>query len=762
MWALVLLTSYLTFSPRSRGQTQSSDIVLYTSDATVRVGAWNRVADSSAAGGYFLSNPDLGAAKLSTPLSAPSNYFEQTFYAEAGKGYRLWTRSKAQANSPYNDSFYAQFSGSVTSSGAAVFRIGSTDAATVNLEDCLGCGLSGWGWQDNGWGIGVLGPLVYFQTTGVQTLRIQPREDGAGIDQIVLSAVTYLNKSPGALKNDSVILPKSAPSPTPTPTPVSTSGGSDIVIWASNVGSIAGNWSKQFNSTAAGQTVLRNPDLGASKVPAPLASPLDYFDVSFSAVGGVPYRLWIRSRADNNYWGNDSVFAQFSDSLSASGVPAYRIATTDGLVINLEDCSGCGLSSWGWQDDGWGVGVLGPLVYFQSTGAHTLRVQRREDGISIDQIVLSPSTYFYSSPGALKNDSVILASTIGATANQPPQVSISASTTSGVSPLSVSFSSSASDPDGYITSYAWSFGDGNVSTISNPTDVYLNPGTYTARLTVTDNAGVSSSASVQIAVNSPPTNVIPLRIMSFNSQFGQGTDAIANFNRTASWIVTNNADVVALCEMPPDQVGNMVTLMNQKTGRSWYSHFVPKYPNCPEGNLILSRYPLVSVSSFYLSYNRSVAEATISVSGKYISFFATHLDDASSGNRYTEVGELTNWATNFAEPRIFAGDFNGGPDTSEVIRMASSNYDSWAQALNLGTATAYPDNPVGSQTRTRRGRLDYVFYSKGATNLVLKSTQIPDSRDLKNTNVVELLGTLDDKGVRPSDHNQMIANFEIH
>jgi endonuclease/exonuclease/phosphatase family metal-dependent hydrolase len=762
--ALVLLTSYLAFSPRSTGQTQSSDIVLYASEATVRSGAWNRIADSSAAGGFLLSNPDAGVSKIVTALSAPSSYFEQTFNAQAGKGYRLWIRGRAQGNSPYNDSVYVQFSGSVTSSGGANLRIGTTDATVVNLEDCLACGLQGWGWQDNGWGAGVLGPVIYFQTTGVQTIRIQPREDGLSIDQIVLSPSTYLTASPGALKNDTLILPKTATAPTPTPTPPSGSG-SDVVVWASNVPqtSIYGNWAKQSNSSAAGQTVLRNADFGAAKVSTAFAVPGDYFDVNFNATSGVPYRMWIRGRADNDYWANDSVFAQFSDSQSAPGVAGYRIGTSDALVVNLEDCSGCGLQSWGWQDDGWGIGVLGPTVYFQSTGVHTLRIQRREDGISIDEIVLSPSKYLYTSPGSLKNDGTILPSTLGGTTttNQPPQVSVSASPTSGVSPLSVSFSSSASDPDGYITSYSWTFGDGNGASIPNPTDVYVNAGTYTARLTVTDNAGASSSASIQITANSPVTSGIPLRVMSFNSQFGEGTDAVTNFSRTASWIVTNNADVVALCEMPPTQVSTMVTLMNQKTGRSWYSHFVPKYPNCPEGNLILSRYPIVSVGSYYLSFNRSVAEATISVSGKNISFFATHLDDASSANRYTEVGELTNWAANFAEPRIFAGDFNGGPDTSEAIRMAGTNYDSWAQAMNLGVASAYPDNPVASQTRTRRGRIDYVFYSKGASNLVLKSAKIPDSRDLNNTNVVILLGTLDDKGVRPSDHNQMIANFEI-
>ncbi|HEX8090042.1 MAG TPA: hypothetical protein VF762_14370, partial [Blastocatellia bacterium] len=68
---------------------------------------------------------------------------------------------------------------------------------------------SGWGWQDNGWGVGVMGPLIYFQASGTHTLRIQPREDGLSIDQVVLSPQAYLNSAPGALQNDSTILPRS-------------------------------------------------------------------------------------------------------------------------------------------------------------------------------------------------------------------------------------------------------------------------------------------------------------------------------------------------------------------------------------------------------------------------------------------------------------------------------------------------------------------------------------------------------------------------
>ena len=143
-----------------------------------------------------------------TTATAPASYVELTFDAEAGKPYRLWIRGKAEGNFYGNDSVHVQFSGSVTSAGAATYRIGTTSSATFNLEACSGCGLSGWGWEDNGWGTGVLGPQIYFAATGTQRVRIQTREDGLSIDQIVLSAQTYLTTSPGATKNDTTILPK--------------------------------------------------------------------------------------------------------------------------------------------------------------------------------------------------------------------------------------------------------------------------------------------------------------------------------------------------------------------------------------------------------------------------------------------------------------------------------------------------------------------------------------------------------------------------
>ena len=794
----IFLFIFLVLAQSASAQT----IVLYASQSPVKVGKWSVVADSTAAGSYRLANTDTGAAKVVTPVASPSSYFEMQFYANAGQAYRLWMRGKAESDSPYNDSVHVQFSGSVTSSGSPIYRIGTTSSTEYNLEDCMGCGVSGWGWQDNGWG--TLGPAIYFQSSGVQTIRIQEREDGLSLDQIILSPSTYLSSAPGALKNDGVILtafsgtPTSTPTPTPVPTPTPTptpapapappppSSASEVVIWASNIPStsLRGAWQREANGSAAGQVALRHPDGGAGKTSTPLVSPTNYFDVSFNAVAGTAYRLWVRGRADGDYWGNDSVFVQFSGSMTApSGSAVYRIGTSSAMEVNLEDCSGCGVSGWGWQDNGWGVGVLGPLVYFQTTGNQTLRVQTREDGFSIDQIVLSPSRYLFSGPGALMNDGVILAYTEGAPApaptpiptptptptpapvqNQGPQLSISATPTSGGSPLLVSFFSSASDPDGYIASYFWNFGDSSSSNTPSPQHWYAT-GSYTASLTVTDNSGASTTRSVTISVSAPASAPPPasaqIKVLSWNVSFGQGTDGATDWNRIASYIANFNPDLVALCEMPPADIGTLVSLLSQKSGRTWYSHFVAKWPGYEyEGNLILSKFSFSSTSARYMSYERSVAQATVNIGGRNVNFFATHLDHTSSSLRYQQVTELQNFTSGFSETRIVAGDFNAGPDLSEAIHMAEQYYDSWVNAMNIGTASAYADNPVYMHTRTRRGRIDYIWLSKNSSS-VIKSAQIPDVRDLNNKNVVISLGTADDWGVRPSDHNPTIAIIEL-
>jgi hypothetical protein len=116
----------------------------------------------------------------------------------------------------------------------------------------------------------------------------------------------------------------------------------------------------------------------------------------------------MRGRAERDGWANDSVFVQFSGSTTAAGAPVARIGTTAAFTINLEEDSNRGIEGWGWQDNGYGAGVLGPLVTFESTGPQTVRVQSREDGFRFDQIVLSSEKYLTAAPGASKNDTTIV------------------------------------------------------------------------------------------------------------------------------------------------------------------------------------------------------------------------------------------------------------------------------------------------------------------------------------------------------------------
>ena len=79
-------------------------------------------------------------------------------------------------------------------------------------------------------------------------------------------------------------------------------------------------------------------------------------------------------------------------------------------------------------------------------------------------------------------------------ANQPPVASANANPTSGTAPLLVNFDGSgSSDPEGGPLTYAWDLdGDGayDDASVQQPQYTYTQPGSYTARLRVTDNGGV--------------------------------------------------------------------------------------------------------------------------------------------------------------------------------------------------------------------------------------------------------------------------------
>lgn len=110
---------------------------------------------------------------------------------------------------------------------------------------------------------------------------------------------------------------------------------------------------------------------------------------------------------------------------------------------------------------------------------------------------------------------------IGEAKNKSPTVSISASPLTGNAPLTVSFTASAEDEDGTITSYQWSFGDGATSTQQNPVHEFVTEGYYSVTLTVKDDDGATAVDSITIVVSSPVGNQAPTASVSASPTQGE-------------------------------------------------------------------------------------------------------------------------------------------------------------------------------------------------------------------------------------------------
>jgi endonuclease/exonuclease/phosphatase family metal-dependent hydrolase len=457
----------------------------------------------------------------------------------------------------------------------------------------------------------------------------------------------------------------------------------EIALLATSASTIQGNWTVEPDTTAAGGARLRNRDAAVAKLPAALAAPTTYFELTFNADANRGYRLWIRGRADVNAWTNDSVYVQFSGAVSDTGVPVNQIGSTSATWVGIEDCSGCGLAGWGWQDNGYGTGVLGPLVYFAQTGPQTLRIQQREDGIAIDQVILSAVRYLTVAPGATLNDTTLVA--VPVVVVPPPVVVV-------------------------------------------PPPVVVPPA---------------------------PGTPVRLRILQWNLHHGVGSDGIYNIDRIATAMAAMTPDIVMLNEVEKftgwgneNQPERYRALLAAKTGRVWYSHFTQEYGNWTgngKGSQILSTVPLDTTDQTLIVYGRVIGAATVTVNGRILTLMETHLDPDSQPYRLAQAKEVITWALARPENRIISGDFNAWPDQSSIAEMRKTYTDSWEAAAAMGKAFTFAgNNPIGA---TKNGRIDYIFYSKGSSNLTLIQSQVVDTRNAA--------------GVMPSDHRPVVTTLEV-
>jgi glucose/arabinose dehydrogenase len=118
-------------------------------------------------------------------------------------------------------------------------------------------------------------------------------------------------------------------------------------------------------------------------------------------------------------------------------------------------------------------------------------------------------------------------------ANKAPQPQMSATPSSGPSPLHVTFSAAGSkDPDGDPLIYDWDFGDGSAhSNAAAPTHDYAVDGSYTARLKLSDGKGGTAALTKVITVG----NTAPVaQVLEPNAKTFSIDGAAVNLRATGS------------------------------------------------------------------------------------------------------------------------------------------------------------------------------------------------------------------------------------
>lgn len=204
---------------------------------------------------------------------------------------------------------------------------------------------------------------------------------------------------------------------------------------------------------------------------------------------------------------NDNQWHHVVATLGSNGMQLF----VDGVLVG----SRTDVTS-AWQFDGfWRIGG-------DNLGSWTNRPTNRYFNGQLDDVAIYPAVLPLS-----RIQAHYVAS--GRNVNAPPAPPVAAFTSSSEGLTASVDGTTSSDANGPITNYAWNFGDGATGTGVTAQHAYAAGGTYNVTLTVTDNTGLTNSATHPVTVTAPPPNQVPVADFSFAA-----SDLAVAFNGSAS------------------------------------------------------------------------------------------------------------------------------------------------------------------------------------------------------------------------------------